>query len=128
MKRYYVASKLHHSLKWRTLYRNQPQGFHMTSRWPFVDLALTEDPETLKTCAKHFWTDDIEDVVNSDFLILYVEPLDLINGALVEVGAALASGLTVYIVGENERLKSWVYHPNIIKLDTLEEVFKYELN
>ena len=86
----YTASKTAHAEKWRTLRREH----QVTASWiDAVGKGHTIDyPELAARC--------IKDIAKADILLLYCEPGELLKGALVEAGIALAFGKEIRCVGE----------------------------
>jgi hypothetical protein len=86
----YTASKTAHVEKWRALRREH----EVTASW--IDEAgqgtTTDYSELAARC--------ITDIENADILLLYCEPGELLKGALIEAGIALAFGKEVRCVGE----------------------------
>lgn len=93
----YIASKTKHAAHWRKL---RAQGFNVISTW--IDEAGPGESLDLRDLAVRC----VAEAARADFLILYCEPGDFLKGALIEVGAALASGVQVLVVGECDSLKS----------------------
>lgn len=64
----------------------------------------------------------INEAARSDGVIVYVEPGETLMGALLECGAALASGRPVVLVGKAERFsRVFAQHPLWHFAPTLEE-------
>lgn len=93
----YIASKTKHAEKWKKL-RNA--GVNIISTW--IDEAGAGESKNLTDLAARC----IDEAKSADRLILYCEPSDKLKGALIEVGAALASGVPVYVVGWGESLST----------------------
>lgn len=87
----YFASKVIHSDKWRRL-RNA--GVPTASTW--IDEAgegqTADYAELSERC--------LREIAGAEFLLLYCEPGELLKGALLEAGAALAVGTPVRLVGD----------------------------
>lgn len=86
----YIASKTKHANKWRKL---RAKGHNIISTW--IDEAGPGMSADLKDLAIRC----IDEAKSADRLILFAREDDVLKGALVEVGAALASGVPVYVVG-----------------------------
>lgn len=112
----YVASKIHHAPIWRKLRDNYAKRFEFTSTWINTDISPMIDSNT-KEC-RDSWKKNIEDVCRSDFLIAYGNSLDFdpLSGTLVEIGAMLAKGGRVYLLGDYD-WKTWQHHPLITVCD-----------
>lgn len=119
MIRVYTASKLHHAPMWRSLCASRKDViFH--ARWlKQVTMGTPDVPEE----AEEFWTQDEEDIASSDGLIVYRADGDVLRGALVEVGMALAKDIPVVTVGELDG--TWMHHPGVIaRVSTIDEAIK----
>ena len=90
----YIASKTKHAHRWRFL--RDTVGEPVISTW--IDEA--EDYATLDW--PDLWRRCIAEASSAEILIVYREPEEVLKGAWAEVGAALASGVTVYGVGIEE--------------------------
>ena len=88
----YVASRTRHAAAWRTL--RDEAGYPIVSTW--IDEAGSG--QTLDRA--EFWTRVIREVQGAQALVLFRHADDVPDGALVEVGAALAAGVPVFAVGE----------------------------
>ncbi len=88
----YTASKIWHAPKWRLL---REIGVNVQAAW--IDVTKTELTDMEKMA---LWLRCVDDAARADFLLLYAEPTDILKGALVEAGSALASGTIVLQVGE----------------------------
>jgi hypothetical protein len=89
----YVASKTKHAHLWR---RARAEGLPINSTW--IDEAGAGE----SACLNDLWRRCIAEASSADVLIVYCEPGDVLKGAWVEVGAALASGVKVLAVGIEE--------------------------
>jgi hypothetical protein len=86
----YTASKTVHVEKWRTL-----RGEHeVTASWidDYGKGQATDYSELAARC--------ITEIERADILLLYCEPGELLKGALIEAGIALAFGKEIRCVGE----------------------------
>lgn len=89
--RIYIASKTIHAPKWRRL---RTEGYNIISTW--IDEAgfgQTHDYAELSVRC-------IKEIRQSDFLVLYCEDGEILKGALIEAGIALAFGEEVRSVGK----------------------------
>lgn len=101
--RIYTASRVRHAPKWRTL---REAGFRITSTW------IDEAEEGASPSKADLWDRCIREATESDAVLAYFEAEDPRVGALVEVGAALAWGVPVYVVNlTDDSVGSWVHHP-----------------
>lgn len=109
----YTASKTKHAHKWRAL---REQGFNVISTW--IDEAGLGESESLEDLAHRC----ISEASGADLFILYCEPGDVLKGALMELGAALASHAEIYVVGECDSLRSAVMeHSRIRRMMRVED-------
>lgn len=114
----YGASKLHHYRLWFQLKEEWAPEIDLIARWPkFHVEGVADTPENAKT----FWIEDEEDVWRSDVVMVYATSVDVLRGALVEVGMGLALGKSVLAVGHNEGYGTWQYHPNVSWCGSLPE-------
>lgn len=88
----YIASKTRHAALWRDL---RDAGAPIISTW------IDEAGEGESADLDDLWRRCIAESCACDTLIVYREPQDVLKGAWVEIGAALASGNPVYAVGLN---------------------------
>jgi hypothetical protein len=86
----YTASKTTHADKWRALRREH----EVTASW--IDEAGKGQPPDFSELSARCVTD----IQSADILLLYCEPGELLKGALVEAGIALAFGKQVRCVGD----------------------------
>lgn len=89
----YFASKVAHAPRWQAL---RDGGIPIISTW--IDEAgpgETNDFEDL-------WGRCIGETMKADLVVVYREPGEVLKGAFVELGAALATGKTVFAVGIEE--------------------------
>ena len=110
MKRVYTASRWDNGVVWNKMKRekNFPLFFH--ARWL---VHFENEAEATSERAFHYWQENIDDVLSADCVLFYAQRDDVLGGALVEVGAALANDIPVFIVGENEAIRCWQYHPAV---------------
>lgn len=106
----YTASKTTHAWRWRAL---RDTGVPINSTW--IDEAGVGETVDFRD----LWARCVGEAAGADALVLYVEPGETLKGALVEVGAALASGVPVYVVGNPDG--SWVIHPLVRRCGSIEE-------
>lgn len=108
----YIASRTRHAARWRQLRAN---GFHIISTW------IDEAGPGESACMKDLWGRCVREASMASRLIVYAEPEDLLKGALVEVGAALAHGVPVFVVGTSPSVSSWTNHYLVTICDSIEE-------
>jgi hypothetical protein len=113
--RVYTASKLTDAPLWRSLEKDWPHViFH--ARWlRHIDVGTPDTPKL----AASYWLEDEQDVVSADALIVYSESNTPLRGALVEIGMAIAFGVSVIVVGDNPAFGTWQYHPGVHRVPDL---------
>lgn len=117
---FYVASKIWHAPKIKFL-RDQ-LGLPVQARW----IDEEQDSDMVKNRKGDLWQLCLEDVTQSDFLLLYSKDFDEEQrGALVEVGMAFGAGKPVYAVGRCKSIApnaisdvAFTHHPLFTWLDT----------
>lgn len=103
----YIASKAIRRPRWREL---RQVGAPFNSRWIDTDDGLDDSQVDFA----QLWTWCVEDVQDCDLLIAVVAPGERLKGVLVEIGAALALGKQVILIGDPGRENgTWMNHPNI---------------
>lgn len=106
----YTASKTRHAPKWRRL---QTLGVPVIASW--LDEECPEDKS--KDVIPGLWVKMVEEAAGCGAVLAYFEPGEIIKGALVEVGAALAMGKPVFVCGCKpdypyvKEWGSWLRHP-----------------
>jgi hypothetical protein len=112
---FYVASKTRHAPMWRAI---RDKGISINSTW-IDEAGLGETPDYRDLASRC-----INEASTADSVIIYAEPGDTLQGALLECGAALASGRPVVCVGGNERFsRVFAYHPLMHSADSLDDAF-----
>lgn len=90
----YIASKTKHADRWRFL--RDKVGEPIISTWiDEAGVGQTADFNDL-------WQRCLREATTCQVLIVYREPEDVLKGAWVEMGAALAAGVPVYAIGLEE--------------------------
>lgn len=117
--RIYVASKMTHADKWRELYNR----VHIVSRWPFLEPFIRPTYAN----ARKFWQDDMQDIESADAVLVYAEEGEHLRGALVEVGAGLALGKRILLVGDHVDYGTWKNHPQCFMFETIEAAVEHIL-
>lgn len=107
----YMASKAKHGPRWRAL--RDDHGVPINSSW------IDEAEEGLTSDWADLWSRCVNEACEADAVILYCEPGEVLKGALVEVGAALAVGNKVYAVGCEGH--SFLAHPQVQECVSLGE-------
>ena len=103
----YVASRTRHAAKWRAL---RDSGLRVISTW--IDEAgageTSDWPDLWRRC--------LGEAVKADVFLLYAEAGDVLRGALIEAGARLAWGGSVYYCGPDEAIGSLVQSGRVCAL------------
>lgn len=94
MQRIYVASKTRHASRWRAL---RDMGAPIVCSW------IDEAGEGESACLSGLWARIVHEVQQATLLVLYREPGEDLEGALVEAGIALGAGVRVCLVGPAKR-------------------------
>lgn len=110
----YIASKTKHAAKWKEL---RASGVPIISTW--IDEAGIGETKSFED----LWRRCIDETASAERLVVYAEDGDELKGGLVEVGAALASGTPVWIVGKVEALKTARNHKLMRQAASLKEAF-----
>lgn len=107
----YTASKTTQAWRWREL---RHKGYNIIATW--IDEAAEGQSADYADLAQRC----IEEAAAADITILYCQPGDILKGALLEVGAALAAGKEVRCVGDCESIsRVFRKHPRWIECDSL---------
>ncbi len=108
---FYTASKTNHAAKWRQL---RARGHNIIATW--IDEADEGQSADYADLAERC----IAEAAAADVTILYCQPGEILKGALLEVGAALAAGKEVRCVGDCESIsRVFRKHPRWIECDSL---------
>lgn len=102
MRGIYLASKTTHAPRWRQLRSN---GVPIISTW------IDEAGQGESKCLADLWMRCIDEAAGATCVIIYREQGEVLKGAFVEAGAALAVGTPVYAVGCDEF--SFVNHRDV---------------
>src|SRR6266536_2728605 len=119
----YVASKAKrfHLKLWRRL-RDELAAFNIviTSSW----ITLDNEPHEKDAWIK-LWTDCISEASSCSILLALYRVKENPRGQNVEIGAALASGVPVYIVRpKGLKVGDFCWHPLITLFDSLDEALE----
>jgi nucleoside 2-deoxyribosyltransferase len=113
----YVASKTECAPMWRLL---REYGARINSTWiDEAEVGQTAD-------ASELWERVIREVSQCDRVVVYARHRDNLTGALVEVGAALAFGKPVYLLGtcpQFHKRCSFTKHPLVRRAWDFVEAF-----
>jgi hypothetical protein len=108
----YTASKTKHAEKWRGM---RASGYRVISTW------IDEADEVGVIDFADLWTRCLAEASISDVTLVYMEPGEVLKGALAELGAALASGRKVFAVGPVEASGTWFNHPGVTRFASWED-------
>ena len=109
----YTASRTQHAGRWIAL---RAEGVPVMASW------IDEAGPGQTTSYEKLWERCVAEAFSAGALILYSEPGEVMKGALVELGAALAGNVPVFIVGEPP---GSVRHHRLVTLcETLEEAVR----
>jgi hypothetical protein len=112
----YIASKVKHAAKWKAL---RDQGYNIISTW--IDEAGEGETKDKRDLASRCIRESIE----SNRFIVYAEEGDILVGAYIEIGAAIAWSIPIYAVGLVLKEKSAFRHHYLWhQCDSLEEALK----
>jgi hypothetical protein len=120
MIRVYPSSKVKHAPMWREIQQTVPHVF-FNARW----VKRAERESDLKEGDfLDLWHECQADIESSDVVLVYAEEGDVLKGALVEVGIALANRIRVLLVTpEKNRLAygTWIHMDEVEWLTSMEE-------
>jgi len=103
----YIASKTKHADRWRAL---RAGGAPIISSW------IDEDEPT---SYPEFWGRCLREIAHATSMVLYHEEGEVPKGSFVEVGAALAHLIPVFVVGDPPG--TFVHYPLVKRRATVEE-------
>jgi hypothetical protein len=89
---------------------------------PLVSTWLDEWGPGESPSMRDLWIRNVREAAAADALVLYHEAGDVLKGAFVEVGAALACDVPVFVVGDPPG--SWVAHPSVHRCPSLNEALR----
>lgn len=120
----YVGSCTSHARTWLEIANEWRlnTGHRMICSWPDMVVGGLGEGEYL---AKVFWQLDVKEVQDADVVLIYAESDDILRGALVEVGVALASEIPVVVVGSSNSYGTWQYHPLVHRVPALANVVPF---
>lgn len=93
MSKIYIASKVKHAKKWVDF-----RDDRIISTWIYE--AGEGESASYAALARRC----LDEIRRCDWFVLYCEPSEILKGALIEVGAALALGKQVRVVGKCDNL------------------------
>jgi nucleoside 2-deoxyribosyltransferase len=106
--RIYVASEVKHASLWLSA---RADGYPIISTW--IDEAGPGETPSLAA----LWERIVPEVLSADAFVIFRDGFDeILKGAYVELGIALAAGLPIYAVGfDDAHAPSFMQHPQIRK-------------
>lgn len=111
----YIASKSRHWPFWAAL---RAAGINVRAGW--IDAEFNRTAEELSADAwSNHWAMCISEASSADIVLVYARADERQMGALVELGAGLASGAQVYLVSDHEW--SVRHHPRVRCFTSLEQ-------
>lgn len=113
----YVASKLRHADLFKSIAVRWKPEIDIISSW----ISLVETIPDTSAFAQRFWQIDVNEVKESDAVLLYAEEKDHLRGALVEVGVALGQNIPVVVVGTHHDCGTWRWHPGVYQVCNLDD-------
>lgn len=115
--RLYGASKTEHAHLWRDVRDElREDGVDIVSTW------IDEAGEGESASLVDLWVRCIEETRSAHLLVAYHREGDVWKGAFVEVGAALANGIPVYVMGRPPG--SWTNHPLVMFVSSVDEAIE----
>jgi hypothetical protein len=115
--RMYVASKSWYGSKWQEARTAWAEiGVEIISTW------IDESDEGESADMSDLWVRCVEEASTCDLLVAYHMPDEQWKGAFVEIGAALAHGRYVYVIGRPPG--SWVSHPLVTFCENVEDAIE----
>ncbi len=110
----YVISKIKYAEMWREI----REKINIISSW--IDIENEEDPDLL---AK-MWSSFIEEASTCTHAIVYAEDEEHLKGGLIELGAAIAGGATIYVIGHVPELRTVQFHPRVNLVSSISDAIK----
>lgn len=120
----YVASQTHHAEQWLEIgqeWRLQT-GHQIISSWP--QMVYDGVPESTYN-SKVFWQKNVSEIQDANVVLVFADTGDVLRGALVEVGVALATEIPIVCVGDHTSYGTWRHHPLVYNVDRLADVIPF---
>lgn len=111
--RVYVASKSAHGPMWRVFRSRHATRARIVSTW--IDESGPGESDDLED----LWSRCVTEAAGADLLIARYYRNEVWRGAFIEIGATLAGGGRVFIVGDPSG--SWVRHPRVHTAASIDE-------
>ena len=108
----YIASKVTHAKIWRMFRDSKKANF--ISTW-LNDAEKRGLPDFID-----LWNRSLNEIKECDAFILYYQHNEELNGALVELGAALANNKKIFYIGPPNKY-TMLHHPLITHCRTIDE-------
>lgn len=114
----YIASKTRLAPRWRAL--RDERGLPIVSSW--IDEAGAGETKS----HSEFWQRVVREVGQASALVIYREPGEVLVGAFVEMGVALATGVPVFVAGEVD--SSVTHHPLVVECPSFDDALARALS
>lgn len=111
----YVASKTKHADRWKAM---RAFGVPINSSW------IDEAGEGETKDYSDLWVRCINEVSAATCVVVYAEDGEILKGAFAEMGAAMAVGIPILVVGLPDTL-SLLHHPMVVRFKDIHNAFKY---
>jgi nucleoside 2-deoxyribosyltransferase len=99
----------------------ESDGHYITSTWLDEEPFMAYDDPLIDVGVKaHIAINDLLEVKDSDAVVTFASRDKVTGGKFIEIGAAIASGLPVYLIGRQENML--MYHKNIIQVEDVQTV------
>lgn len=121
----YIASKTKHAWMWKDL-----RGLWARSAITIYSTWINEAGPGESKSLRNLWYRCVNEACFADVLIAYRAKDDEVKGTLVEIGAALAHDVPVFLVGDWPEDKfSFQHHPHVFighSMDQIAEMLGYQ--
>lgn len=105
-------------IEWREL--------EFTARW--IDMKNIIDCDRDPHICSIAWEENLQDIKNSDFILVYGTKDDHLRGTLVEAGMGIALNKRVIAVDQHPDYGTWQYHPAVYKALNLDSAYRMILH
>ena len=120
----YIVSKLKHAQTLYDLFQKYPR-IRLTASWVYREVGKAHFPDQGNRPAKQWLRDNKDDILRSDAVLVWAEPLDELKNAIYEAGWAVAHGRPVYVIGTNRSYSTWQMDQGITRIGSLEQALDY---